>query len=119
MDVEKVLAFYLKHMPNHQKNKEELRIAIKEHINFNTIDSLERLGKLTAVVRYNISQDGRTAHVLDMAIARGEDGQKVIRYFVARGWSRFPSLKFVRFERELKYDRPQREYPISQFFKKR
>ena len=96
------------------KNDESwIKEQIIKGIQNNTVDYVIRYGKVVAFVRYNIINDGRVADILDLII--DENGVETIRYFVRRGLERFPTLKFIRFERGIKY--PERRHKIVEIEK--
>lgn len=88
---------------------------LKAHQEHNTLDYLYEGDKLIALVRYNILNNGRVADILDFIVVPGQDGKKIIRYFIAHGWIKFPSLQFVRFQRALKNKRGYNMYRIERF----
>lgn len=102
--------------------KEEDRAAIlnklERHYVTGTIDWIYSKEGLKAVVLYDIINDGRVANILDLFIQPGENGVKIIIFFVARGWARFPSLQFVRFERVFNDKEGHRMYRIERFLNK-
>jgi hypothetical protein len=99
--------------------KLELLEEVEKHYAANTLDWMYDRDRLIAVVRYNILNDGRVADILDLIIDDPTRGRKIIKYFVARGWMRFPSLRFIRFERDYKeQDRGTRMYRIERFLRR-
>lgn len=72
---------------------------------------------LIAFVRYEVIDNGHTANIFDLAIDENEENSlNIVKFFVARGWVRFPSLRYVRFQRELKDNVGFRKYKIKYFF---
>ena len=116
---EALAKFFLKHCNNFQDTglNEIVQILVQDSTN-NCIDYLERKGEVVAAVRYGISQSGRIADIYDLAINKKEDGIKIIRYFVHRGWSRFPSLHYISFKRGFK-DNRKRLIEIHKFLRRK
>ena len=82
-----------------------------------SLDWIYNKDKLIAVVRYEIIEDGTVANIFDLIIDdTEEDSFKIIKYFIARGWARFPSLRRIQFQRVLYDNRGYREYGIKEFF---
>lgn len=91
----------------------ELERIVDEHWVYGTIDSVYKDGEIIAVVRWNISADGRVCDVLDLLICEGENGFRVMKHLIARNWHRFPTVRHIRFDRPEKYPgRSHRMYPI-------
>lgn len=113
--INQLIDFIIEYMPHYKNYKDRLAGILKEHIIYNTLDTLYKDGKVIAVVRYNINFDTKTADILDLIVRKGEEGKKIVKYFVARGWSRFPYLEYVQFKRALKYNETTRIYRINKF----
>lgn len=92
----------------------ELKKAIKGHINFGTYVVLRDDKGIAAVCRWNIA--GNVAHVLDLILRKDVKGRGLIKYVTALGWKKFPYLKWITFERGVKYPgRDLKYYPIKRF----
>ena len=92
---------------------EEIYNVIKKHIEYGTMDIVYRGEKVIAGCRWNISETGKICDVLDYYCIQGEDGSKIAKHLIARNWSRFPALEYIRFKRMIKYPtREERLYPI-------
>lgn len=105
---------------NLQYSEEDIKNAVRKHLHFGTCDILFHRGKISAVCRWNITQDGLVCDVLDLFIAKGEPGLSIIRYLVARNWGKFMSVKYIRFARSSKYPkRSWRVYRIEDILKLR
>jgi hypothetical protein len=115
--LDELIDFSVKHFP--QYRREEIEETIKQHQEFNTFDYGSDNKGITYVVRYNVSKGGAIAHVLDLAIRPDIKSMKFIRYIIARNWTRWPTLRFLKFERQTKYPfREKRIYRIEAFIKK-
>ena len=118
--VKEIYGFTQKHLHYGKNNKEIVVQAILEHWKYGTLDFLYDTNGLIYAMRYNVSHDGRTALVLDLAVRRDKRNFKLLKFIIARNWSRWPTLTEFKFERENKYpDRDFRYYKLSKLFKKR
>jgi len=93
-----------------QASEAEIRDLVWQHWLFGTIDAIYHGDKLSACVRWNVSGDGKVFDVLDLFIAPGEKGVRIIKHFIARNWHRFPTVKYIRFARILKY--PNKKWSV-------
>lgn len=112
--VDEIVNFLKDHI---KQSPEIIRDMVIEHINYNTIDFAYHREKLVGVVRYNIDPPGHTAHILDLVISGTDRGKRIIKYFIARGWSRFPSLRYIKFCRGLRGDNRERVYSIKRLLR--
>jgi hypothetical protein len=88
-------------------SEEEIKNIIWNHWFYGTIDSVYRHGKIVACVRWNISSDFRICEVLDLIIAPGENGFRLLKHLIARNWHRFPLVKYIKFSRNRKYSKKE------------
>lgn len=103
-----------------QAPPEDIKDVIRKHIEFGTCDIVFRGDKIIAVCRWNITQDRLVLDILDLFIAPGESGIRVIKHLIARNWGRFLTAKYIRFARVLKYpNRGWRVYRIEDILKLR
>lgn len=103
-----------------QANESDIKELLRNHIKFGTCDIIFRDDKIRAVCRWNVTQDGLVFDILDLFIAPGESGIRVMRHLLARNWGRFLTVKYIRFARVLKYPkRGWRVYRIEDFLKLR
>ena len=99
-------------------DKKKLRKILVRHYAYGTLDWVEQGEDILGVVRYNI--DGETAYIIDLVIKDGQRGLKMMKFFIARGWSRFPGLKYLEFDRGFKYKgREMKKYKMKDFFKRK
>jgi hypothetical protein len=115
---EDIIHFYIQHLPYQTDREQRLREEIPKHISYGTIVAIYRGHELLAVTRFNISSDGEEAHVLETVVKPQENGLKLLRALTAIGWQKFPTLKQIMFEREMKYTRPARIHKMKNIFKK-
>lgn len=94
------------------KQEKDLKKAIEGHINYGTYIVLKDDKGIAAVCRWNVK--GTIAHVLDLIVRPDVQRKGLIKYVTALGWKKFPYLKWITFERELKYQgREIKYYPIK------
>ena len=97
-----------------------LRDMIVSHWFYGTIDAVYKEEKIVACVRWNVSHDGKTFDVLDLVVAPGEHGFILMKHLIARNWHRFPTVDYIKFERQDKYpNRGWRLYAIRDLLKVR
>lgn len=118
--LQKIITFIRR---NHKRkyislSNKDILIEVLKHINSNTFDIIEKKEKIKAVVAYNITNEGTVANIIDLIIAKDENGFTAMKYFIARGWMRFPSLRYIKFERHYKDNKGYRLYRINKFFNK-
>ena len=83
---------------------DETRIdIIKKHIEYGTFDCEKDEKGFRYAVRWNISQSGTICDVLDMCVREDLRRRDLLRYVIAKNWTKFPYMKFLRFSRALKY----------------
>jgi hypothetical protein len=98
----------------------ELREYIETHFNCRTaFVGIDPMGKITFVARWNIIDDGLTAHILDFYVREDCRRQHLIQDLFKRGKEIFPKVKRFCFEREKKYPgREQRYYDLDKILKR-
>ena len=116
-DIAKLAIRY--HAQYKDADKLDLIDRLEQHYAYGTLDWLYRKDEIVAAVIYNIINEGRVANILDMVIKPSENSIKIMKYFIARGWMRFPSLQFIRFERAFKDKKGYRMYRMKRFFNKK
>ena len=99
-------------------NRENLREIVGKHLTYNTFTILRnKEDKIIAVARWNIY--GTVAHILDVIVKKENRNMGILNVLVSIGWTKFPFVKFISFERETKYpNRKSRIYRIEQFLRK-
>ena len=80
----------------------------------NTVDWVQDNGRITAIVRFNLLNDGRIADILDLRIT-DKRGIEIMKLFARRAKRNFPSLEYIRFERDIKY--PNRGHKLIEIQK--
>lgn len=87
------------------------------HFGYGTADVYLKDKKIIAAVRWNISKTGRIAHILSLYIKDGEDSIPIMRYFGYRGLQSYPTLRYIKFDREKKQGTKNRIYKLSSLIK--
>jgi hypothetical protein len=87
----------------------------EEHQKHMTADVLFKGDVAVACVRYNISRSGRVAYILDLYCK--SHGMEAMRLFCRNGRARFPSLRYIKFERGWKYKRSARVMRLDDLIK--
>lgn len=112
-DIKEILAFVKANYRSFYKEA-DLKKAIIGHLKFGTYIVLKDSSGIAAVCRWNVR--GPVAEVLDLIIRKDASRKGLIKYVTAMGWKKFPYLKWIAFEREMKYPgRPLKYYPIKRF----
>jgi GNAT superfamily N-acetyltransferase len=115
----KIADFIQRYAP-HYTDRELLKEYILKHWEFKTAFVMMDGEEIAAVCRWNISDDGKVAEILDLYIDEKFRGKKIIQMFLQKGLWIFPQVKYIRFERFMKY--PNREkslIPIEKVLKRR
>jgi len=111
-EIEKITDFALKYLP-YNVPKSVVADYIKQHVGYGTFFVLyDNVDEIVAIARWNISEDGDTADILDFAIR--PDWRKynrlLMRQMLFKGWWGFPKVKRFTFERGFKYPYKERKY---------
>ena len=113
--LKKVVAFVKEHL---KYDDEKLILnVIEKHREYGTIDcGFNKDGSVRYVVRWNI--DGDVAHILDFAVEKKWRSIRMLKYVLLKNLARFPYVKFISFERDVKYPgRKQKMYAIKDIVK--
>ena len=120
MDTNSVVRFVIKY--SWHKDRKLIKDAIEKHILFKTCiilykDKSEK--EIVAVVRFNISQSGKVAHILDIIIAPEYRHKRVMKILLLKGLRMYPSVTHLVWERESKFpNRKQRYISVSRLLKR-
>ena len=90
---------------------------LKIHSDLGTIDYAIDGDKIIGLVRFNVSEDGETGHILDLAIHPDYRGQGLGKRFILKALRTFPKGKYLEFERGRKANKKTRRILISEFLK--
>lgn len=117
--LEKIADFIQKHAP-HYTDRELLKEYILRHFEFKTAFVMQDGEAIAAVCRWNVSEDGMVAEILDLYIDEKLRGKKIIQQFLQKGLWIFPSVKYIRFERFMKYPNKEKSLiPVEKILKRR
>jgi len=116
-ELNKIIDFIQKNAP-HYTDRELLKEYILKHWEFKTAFVMQDDEDVIAVCRWNI--EGNIADILDLYIDKDFRGKRIIQQFLQKGLWIFPQVKYIRFERFMKY--PNREkslIPVDKILKRR
>lgn len=86
---------------------EKMLKLITDHLMYNTLTILKDEKGISAFARWNIVSN-ELAEVLDVVIRKDRYFSKLLIKLCKISSKRYPHIKFLRFGRILKYDRPRR-----------
>lgn len=116
--VDEIFVFVRPFFAKEEFSDEAVRQVIVQHWMYGTLDVVSKGGKPIACARWNISASGMICDVLDLFIAKGENGFLIMKHIVARNWHRYPEVRFIRFARTRKYPgRKSRLFSIYRLLK--
>ena len=116
--LEKILDFIQEHLKYH--DRELLADYIKQHEKFGTLDyALDTNNNIVAVCRWNVSDDGKVASVLDFAIAGAYRRKGIGRDFIERAMRKFSKIEKIEFQRSIRGDERFRKVNIQGIIKRR
>ncbi len=92
------------------KDRDALRKAVEEQLDNYTLMVDYDGNRINAVCRFNISQDGKTAHILDLIILHG-DGTRYFKKLLLRGLSVWDNVETLTYEKG--YDDGSVKKPIK------
>lgn len=99
--IDEITEFIIEHHGYY--NKELIKEYVEFHNKYGTIDyAIDHEGYIIAVCRWNMSDDGRIAQVLDFAINEKWRNQGIGNDFIRRALKRFPSIEWLEFRRGLR-----------------
>jgi len=73
--------------------------AISMHIEYNTILVMKDSGGIAVMCRWNISEDGLTAVIIDFVIRKEYRERKIIKSILLYGLSMFPNVKVLAYDK--------------------
>lgn len=116
MDIPKIIDFILKYSQYNDADK--IKEIVERHILFKTCivvydNSKEK--EIAAVCRWNISDSGKVATILDLIIKLDHRNKGLIRRILLKGLRVWPNVEYIQFEREMKDTKGLRAYPVKRF----
>jgi len=112
-----IVKFVKKYAPQYQ-DEEAIRRVIEQHLKYRTCIVIWDKDEVIAVCRWNVWGIS-TAHILDLIIHPKYRRKRLITRMLIMGLKMYPQVKFISFERLMKYpDREQRVYSIKQFLRR-
>jgi len=100
-DIDEIIDFIVKYYPFYKNQESEVRYAISLHLKYKTCMVVRDEKGIVSVVRWNISPDGETAHLLDWIIRPDCRNQGLGRRMLLELLKGFPNVKKIKFEREV------------------
>jgi GNAT superfamily N-acetyltransferase len=114
--LDKLTDFIEKYLP--YRDRDLIKDYIKQHKGFHTIDYAIDKGDIVGICRWNISDDGKTAFILDLAIREDFRHKGVARDFLIRGLRIWKNVTHLQFKRGTRGDDRQRRIPIEAILKR-
>lgn len=120
MNIDAIADFVIKYGGRKKEEREKIKEVIKQHINYKTCIVVHDLDGVVAVCRWNISNSGKVAHILDLIIKPEHRNKHYINRLLIKGLKIWPSVKFLEWEREIKYPNRERKYfSVEKILKRR
>lgn len=114
VDFEKVLDFAIENLK--YPDRELLKKYIEEHLKYGTIDyAIDTNNNIVGYVRFNILDD--VWDIIDFAVDKKWRRKGIGKDLILRGLERFPTGKYIKFERVLRGDNRIRKLPIERIIK--
>ena len=107
MNIDAIADFVIKYGDRKEEEKEKIKEVITQHINFKTCIVVHDLNGVAGICRWNVSDSGTVAHILDLIIKPEYRNKRYINRLLIKGLKLYPDVKFLEWEREIKY--PNRE----------
>lgn len=114
---EEVLDFIIKHFG--YLDRDTARRLLDGHLQYKTCMILwdrspDGIEKVVAFCRWNISEDGLKAYILELAIDKDFRNNNLMRRMLLHGLKAFPKVEKLRWERAQRDDR-KREFTTKEF----
>ncbi len=113
--LEKLTEFIQTYLP--YSDRDLIHKYLAEHSDYGTIDYAVDKDKIIGLVRYNVSDDGETGFILDLAIHPDYRGHGLAKSFIIRALKNFPKGKWLVFKRGRKSRSDERKIPIEEIMK--
>ncbi len=115
---ENIIDFVVKHIKYDDRDK--VAEYIQQHIKYGTFDyAVDDNNNIIACVRFNVSEDGLTFDIFDFSVEEKWRRKGVGRDLILRGLKRFPSVKYLRFQRVIRGDARYKSLPIDKIIKRK
>jgi hypothetical protein len=99
---------------------EKLEPLFYEHFKYGTADVYIENDEIAASIRWNVSESGYVANIIDLFIKEGAPSTKCMRWFGNRIREKFPSIKYIKFYRRIKLPNSKvRMYKLKSLVKER
>ena len=111
-----LVEFYEKYLTDREKGRAE--VYILEHLKYGTFDYVVNdKNEVIGLCRWNISDDGKTALICDLAIDKAWRGKGLGKHFLKRGLQLWKDVTKIEFQRGLRGDSRYRTIPIEHILK--
>jgi GNAT superfamily N-acetyltransferase len=111
-ELNRIAEFLCEH--NKYTDREMLKGYLREHGGYGTLDyGIDTDGNIVSVVRYNLSNDGSVADILDFAIRHDFRNKGLGKDFILRALKKWPNIKKLKFMRGVRGDGRIRELNIK------
>jgi len=115
--LEKLVEFVKKYLP--YTDKDLIKKYLEEHNAYHTLYyAIDVQGEIVGVCRWNISEDSKTAYILDLAIRPDFRKMGVGKDFLKRGLSLWKNVTHLVFKRGTRGDERERKIPIEAILKR-
>lgn len=101
---------------NHGKYKctlDELKEIIKQHSQYDTLETIRMGRELVAYTRYNIV--GNTVIVIDSVVKKDYRNKHLLKLMLSNGLIKFPTTRYMKYQRCWKRRSHDRTFKISRF----
>jgi len=107
-----ITEFIIKH--NKYLDKEKLEEYVKQHQKYGTIDyAIDDKNNIIAVCRWNMSDNGIVAEILDFCIEEEWRNKGLGKDFIIKAMKRFPNAKYLEFKRGVRGDHRIRKIKVD------
>lgn len=116
-ELDKIIKFYEEYLGTHDKTT--ARLFIEAHLKYATIDyAVDEKGEVIGLCRWNISPDGKIAHIIDLAIDSKWRKKGLGKHFLVRALKIWKNVTHLEFKRGLRQDNRRRLVPVEAILKR-
>jgi hypothetical protein len=119
IELNKIVDFIQKYAPQY-KDREVIKQYVLKHFEYKTaFVGYDSNNDVIFVCRWNLSNSGIIAHILDLYIREDYRNQNIIQLLLTKGIWNFPTIRYISFERGKKYpNREQKIYSVERILKR-
>lgn len=116
-ELNKIVKFYRKYLGNIETKV--IKVYILQHYKYGTFDyAVDEKGEVIGLCRWNISLDGKTAHIIDFAIREDWRNRGVGKRFVERALKIWKDVTHLEFKRGVRGEQKKHIIPIKAILKR-